>query len=152
MDRCKENYVSRPVKTTVPFGPKRVLVTEQIPSQHPGSASSGQAQWVLCPSNSQRVSPQAQKPVAGQKSVLKQLPAASVPRPASRLSNPQKSEQPQPAASGNSEKEQTSIQKTEDSKRREWTLEDFDIGRPLGKGSLEMSIWRGRSKASSSWL
>lgn len=73
-------------------------MTEQIPSQNLGSASSGQAQRVLCPSNSQRVPPQAQKPVAGQKPVLKQLPAASVPCPVSRLSNPQKTEQP--AASG----------------------------------------------------
>uniref|UniRef100_A0A8J8YA08 non-specific serine/threonine protein kinase n=1 Tax=Rattus norvegicus TaxID=10116 RepID=A0A8J8YA08_RAT len=127
---------------------KPILVTEQIPSQHPGSASSGQAQRVLCPSNSQRVPPQAQKPVAGQKPVLKQLPAASGPRPASRLSNPQKSEQPQPAASGNnSEKEQTSIQKTEDSKKRQWTLEDFDIGRPLGKGKFG-NVYLAREKQS----
>ncbi|XP_021011456.1 aurora kinase A isoform X3 [Mus caroli] len=135
MDRCKENCVSRPVKTTVPFGPKRVLVTEQIPSQNLGSASSGQAQRVLCPSNSQRVPSQAQKLGAGQKPAPKQLPAASVPRPVSRLNNPQKSEQP--AASGNnSEKEQASLQKTEDTKKRQWTLEDFDIGRPLGKGKF----------------
>ncbi|XP_032758535.1 aurora kinase A [Rattus rattus] len=142
------NLMPSELMTTVPFGPKRVLVTEQIPSQHPGSASSGQAQRVLCPSNSQRVPPQAQKPVAGQKPVLKQLPAASGPRPASRLSNPQKSEQPQPAASGNnSEKEQTSIQKTEDSKKRQWTLEDFDIGRPLGKGKFG-NVYLAREKQS----
>lgn len=64
--------------------------------------------------------------------------ATIVPRPVSPLSNPQKSEQPQPAASGNnSEKEQTSIQKTEDSgEKRQWTLEDFDIGRSLRKGKF----------------
>jgi aurora kinase A len=103
MDRCKENCVSRPVKTEVPFGPKHVLISEQIPSQNLGSASSGQAQRVLCPFNSQHVPSQAQKLVAGQKLELKQLPAASVPRPVSWLSNPQK----RPAASGyNSEKKE----------------------------------------------
>ncbi|GAB1287264.1 Aurora kinase A [Apodemus speciosus] len=146
MDRCKENCVSRPVKTTVPFGPKRVLVTEQIPSQNLGSASSGQAQRVLCPSNSQRVPSQAQKAGAGQKPVLKQLPAASVPRPVSRLSNPQKTEQPV-ASGNNSEKEQACIQKTEDTKKRQWTLEDFDIGRPLGKGKFG-NVYLAREKQS----
>ena len=138
MDRCKENCGSRPAKTTVPFGPKRVLVTEQIPSQNLGLASSGQAQRVLCPSNSSHCVPsQAQKLASCQKPVPKQLPAANVPRPVSQLSNPQKSEQPQPTASGNnSEKEQASKQKTEASKKRQWTLEDFDIGRPLGKGKF----------------
>ncbi|XP_055452131.1 aurora kinase A [Psammomys obesus] len=149
MDRCKENCTSRPLKTTVPFGPKRVLVTEQIPSQNLGSASSGQAQRVLCPSNSaQRVPPQAQKLVSGQKPVLKQVPAASIPRSGSRLGNPQKSEQPQPAASGNnSEKEPASKQKNEDSKKRQWTLEDFDIGRPLGKGKFG-NVYLAREKQS----
>ncbi|KAK7800787.1 hypothetical protein U0070_002892, partial [Myodes glareolus] len=73
-----------------------------------GLAISGQAQRVLCPSNSShRVPSQAQKLASCQKPVPKQLPAASVPRPVSQLSNPQKSEQPQPTASGNnSEKEQ----------------------------------------------
>lgn len=62
MDRCKENCASWPAKTTIPFGPKRLLVTEQIPSQNLGLASSGQAQRVLCPSNSShRVPSQAQK-------------------------------------------------------------------------------------------
>lgn len=90
-----------PSQTTVPFGPKRVLVTEQIPSQNLGLPGSGQAQRVLCPSNSSlRVPSQTQKLVSGQKPVPKQLPAASVPRPVSRLSNPQKSEQPQPTGSG----------------------------------------------------
>ncbi|XP_050008865.1 aurora kinase A [Alexandromys fortis] len=149
MDRCKENCGSRPAKTTVPFGPKRVLVTEQIPSQNLGLASSGQAQRVLCPSNSShRVPSQAQKLASCQKPVPKQLPAANVPRPVSRLSNPQKSEQHQPTASGNnSEKEQASKQKTEDSKKRQWTLEDFDIGRPLGKGKFG-NVYLAREKQS----
>nr|KAF6470774.1 aurora kinase A [Molossus molossus] len=58
MDKSKENCTSGPVKTTVlpGEGPKRVPVTQQFPSQHPLSANSGQAQRVLCPSNSsQRV-------------------------------------------------------------------------------------------------
>ncbi|ERE70358.1 aurora kinase A [Cricetulus griseus] len=143
MDRCKENCVSRPVKTTGPFGPKRVLVTEQIP------ASSGQAQRVLCPSNSShRVPSQAQKAVSGQKPVPKQLPAVSVPRPVSQLSDPQKSEQASPADSGNnSENDRASKQKTEDSKKRQWTLEDFDIGRPLGKGKFG-NVYLAREKQS----
>ncbi|XP_008840856.1 aurora kinase A [Nannospalax galili] len=142
MDRSKENCASGPIKASVPFGdgPKRVLVTQQFPSQNPGSASTGQAQRVLCPSNATHRGPsQAQKLVSSQKPVPKQL------QPVSRLSNPQKSEQPE--ASGNPEKERASKQKSEDSKKRQWTLEDFDIGRPLGKGKFG-NVYLAREKQS----
>ncbi|XP_057557889.1 aurora kinase A isoform X1 [Hippopotamus amphibius kiboko] len=155
MDKCKENCILGP-KTTVPLGdgPKRVLVTQQFPSQNPVSANSGQAQRVLCPSNSsQRVPSQVQKLVSSQKPVqtLKQKPvqAASAPRPGSRpLSNTQKSEQPQPPAPGNNpEKKEASKQKNEESKKRQWALEDFEIGRPLGKGKFG-NVYLAREKQS----
>ncbi|KAG3289700.1 AURKAP1-like, partial [Ictidomys tridecemlineatus] len=130
--------VSGPVKATVPHGegPKRVLVTQHIPSQNPLSTSSGQAQRILCPSNSsQRVPLHAQKLVSSQKLGQNKLQAASIPRPVSRpVNNTQKSEQSQPSVPGNNpERELASKQKNEDLKKRQWTLDDFDTGRPLGK-------------------
>ncbi|XP_019492875.1 PREDICTED: aurora kinase A [Hipposideros armiger] len=160
MDKPKENCVSGPAKTTVlpGDGPKRVLVTQQYPSQHPLSANSGQAQRVLCPSNSsQRVPSQAQKLVSSHKPVqnLKQKPlqAASVPRPVSRpLTNIPKSEQPQPPTPGKSDfwdvldtQFFSSWPKTKN--KRQWALEDFEIGRPLGKGKFG-NVYLAREKQS----
>lgn len=125
MDKCKENCISG-LKTTVPpgDGPKRVPVTQHFPAQHLPSANSGQAQRVLCPSNSsQRLPSHTQKLVSSHKPVQnlkqKQSQATSGPRPVSRpLSNTQQSEQPQPAAPGNNpEKEAASKQKNEESKK-----------------------------------
>uniref|UniRef100_A0AAA9S080 non-specific serine/threonine protein kinase n=1 Tax=Bos taurus TaxID=9913 RepID=A0AAA9S080_BOVIN len=143
-------------QTAVPLsdGPKRVPVAQQFPSQNPVSVNSGQAQRVLCPTNSsQRVPSQAQKLVSIQKPVqtLKQKPpqAASAPRPVTRPpSNTQKSKQPQPPAPGNNpEKEVASKQKNEESKKRQWALEDFEIGRPLGKGKFG-NVYLAREKQS----
>uniref|UniRef100_A0A8C5L826 non-specific serine/threonine protein kinase n=1 Tax=Jaculus jaculus TaxID=51337 RepID=A0A8C5L826_JACJA len=148
-DACYPFLLPLPIQATIPLGgPKRVLITQQ----NPGSASSGQAQRVLCPSNSsQRVPSQGQKLVSSHKPVPKQLQTTSMPQPVSRpASIPQKSEppQPQPAAPGNnSEKDQASKQKNEDSKKRQWTLEDFDIGRPLGKGKFG-NVYLAREKQS----
>lgn len=150
MDRCKENCGFRPAKTTVPFGPKRVLVTEQIPSQNLGLASSGQAQRVLCPSNSSHCVPsQAQKLASCQKPVPKQLPAASVPQPVSWLSKPQKSEQPQPQEIIlTRNRHQNRKLKTRKKGSGVWRI--LTLASP-GKGKREMFTWQGRSKASLSW-
>ncbi|XP_003463696.2 aurora kinase A [Cavia porcellus] len=154
MDKAKENLISGSIKATGPLGngPKRVLVMKQPPSQNPSSESggSGQAQRVLCPSNSsQRVPTQAQKLICSQKVVQKQLQATGGAHPVPRPENStQKSEQSQPAASGgNPGKEVESKPKNEDSKRRQWTLEDFDIGRPLGKGKFG-NVYLAREKQS----
>ncbi|XP_004484680.1 aurora kinase A [Dasypus novemcinctus] len=156
MDKCKENYISGPVKTTVLSGdgPKRVLMTPQLPSQNPISASSGQAQRVLCSSNtSHRIPTQAQKLVSSRKAVQiqkqKQPQTTPVSHPVSKpLNNTQKSEQSQPPASGsNSGKELESKQKKEESKKRQWALEDFEIGRPLGKGKFG-NVYLAREKQS----
>ncbi|XP_062060378.1 aurora kinase A isoform X1 [Lepus europaeus] len=154
MERSKENCISGPIKAAALLGdgPKRVPVTQHFPSQNPVSACSGQAERVLCPSNSsQRVPSQAQKLLPAQKPVqkLKQAQAASVPRPVSKPpNNTPKSEQPPPSAPGNNpEKELTSNQKNEESKKRQWTLEDFDIGRPLGKGKFG-NVYLAREKQS----
>lgn len=155
MDQSKENYISGPVKATSPVGgPKHVLVTQQFPCQNPLPANSGQAQWVLCPSNSsQRVPLQAQKlgsshkPVQNQKQ--KQLQATSVPHPVSRpLNNTQKSKQPPLSApENNPEEELASKQKNEESKKRQWALEDFEIGHLLGKGKFG-NVYLAREKQS----
>ncbi|KAG8519727.1 Aurora kinase A, partial [Galemys pyrenaicus] len=202
MDKSKENCISGPVKTVLPLGDgaKRVPVNQHFPSQNPLSANSGQAQRVLCPSDSsQRLPSQAQKLVSSHKAVpnpkQKQLQANSVPRPVSRpLAGTQKSEPPPPASGNNPEKEQASKQKTEESKkkvpaeyscgcqcayrmylllrtyleeicfhilkmfkfflphtkfflRRQWVLEDFEIGRPLGKGKFG-NVYLAREKQS----
>ncbi|XP_008582977.1 PREDICTED: aurora kinase A [Galeopterus variegatus] len=154
MERSKENCISGPVKAIIPLGdgPKRVPVTQQFPSQHVLSASSGQAQRVLCPSNSsQRVPSQTQKLVSSHKQNQnqKQLQATGVPHSISRpLNNTKKSEQPQPSAPGdNPEKELASKQKNEESKKRQWALEDFEIGRPLGKGKFG-NVYLAREKQS----
>ncbi|CAK7302115.1 Aurora kinase A [Vulpes lagopus] len=156
MDKSKEHCIAGPVKTAIALGdgPKCVLVTQQVPSQNPLSANSGQAQRVLCPSNSsQRVPPQTQKLVSSHKSAQnlkqKQLQATGVPRPASRsLNNTQKSGQPSSSAPGNnSEKELATKQKNEESKKRQWALEDFEIGCPLGKGKFG-NVYLAREKQS----
>ena len=92
MDKSKENCIAGPVKTTIALGdgPKCVLVAQQVPSQNPLPANSGQAQRVLCPSNSsQRVPPQTQKLVSSHKPAQnlkqKQLQAIGVPHPVSSL-------------------------------------------------------------------
>ncbi|XP_003787761.1 aurora kinase A [Otolemur garnettii] len=155
MDRSKENYISGPIKAAVPLdGPKRVPVTQQFSGQNPLPASSGQAPWVLCPSNSsQRIPSQAQKLISSHKPVQnhtqKQLQATSIPHPVSKpLNDTQKSKQLQPAAPGNNrEEEVTSKQKNEESKKRQWALEDFEIGRPLGKGKFG-NVYLAREKQS----
>ncbi|ELV12453.1 Serine/threonine-protein kinase 6 [Tupaia chinensis] len=145
MDRSKENCILGPIKATVPLGdgPKCVPVAQQFPSQNPLPPSSRQAQRVLCPSNSSQRVPRLKlvsnhKPVQNLNQKQKQLPATSVPRPVSKPpSNTPKSEQPQPSKPGNNaEKEVESKQKNEDSKKRQWSLENFEIGRPLGKGKF----------------
>ncbi|XP_040837216.1 aurora kinase A isoform X2 [Ochotona curzoniae] len=152
MERSKENCISGPIKAPLlGDGPKRVPVT-----QHPVSVSSGQAERVLCPSNSsQRVPAQAQRLVATQKPVqkLKQVPtqATLAPRPVSKPpSSTPKSEAPQlpppPAPGANPEKGPASSQQNEKSKKQ-WTLDDFDIGRPLGKGKFG-NVYLAREKES----
>lgn len=155
MNRPKENYGSGPLKaaTLVGHGPKRVLVPQS--SQNPPSAGGGQAQRVLCPSNSsQRLPAQAPKGVPGHRAVQnvkhKQLPATAVVLPISQPSNSSSSKSEQvlpPEAGNNSEKELQSKQKNEDSKKRQWSLDDFEIGRPLGKGKFG-NVYLAREKQS----
>ncbi|XP_007953776.1 aurora kinase A [Orycteropus afer afer] len=160
MDKSKENCVSGPIKAMLPLsdGPKRVPVTQQFPSQNLFSAGGGQAQRVLCPSNSsQNIPSQAQKLASSRKPVQvqsqsqkrKPLQITAVPRPVSRPPNTTpKSEQAQPSASGNNPgKELASKQNKEESKKRQWTLEDFEIGRPLGKGKFG-NVYLAREKQS----
>ncbi|XP_047583095.1 aurora kinase A-like [Lutra lutra] len=64
------------------------------------------------------------------------------------LNNTQKKEQPSSSAPGsNSEKELATKQKSEESKKRQWALDDFEIGRPLGKGKFG-NVYLAREKQS----
>ncbi|KAM6163879.1 aurora kinase A [Rhynchocyon petersi] len=188
MDKCnKENCISGPAKTTLPLGdgPKRVPVTQPFPCQNPLSVSCGQAQRVLCPSNSsQSVPSHGQKlvpsrklgPSQNQRPKWKPLSttatATTVPRPVPKLANstlkreqPPKSEQA-PKSEQNTKSEQTPEQTppatsapdgpltalkipvaTHRSSKRQWTLEDFEIGRPLGKGKFG-NVYLAREKQS----
>ncbi|XP_006881715.1 PREDICTED: aurora kinase A [Elephantulus edwardii] len=160
MEKCKENCISGPAKVTQPLGdgPKRVPVTQPFPSQNLLSASGGQAQRVLCPANSYRSIPShapklvpLRKPSKSQAQHPKQkpLPTTTAPRPVSKLaSSGPRSEQAPPSAAGNNPgKELASKQKKEESKKRQWTLEDFEIGRPLGKGKFG-NVYLAREKQS----
>uniref|UniRef100_A0A8B9U5Q2 non-specific serine/threonine protein kinase n=1 Tax=Anas zonorhyncha TaxID=75864 RepID=A0A8B9U5Q2_9AVES len=134
-------------------GPKRVPV-----SQHSAQSrvlnSGGQAQRVLCPSNlAQRVPVQSQKSVpSNQKLSNNQTTQQPRPKflvqPMARPQVPSKTnEKPQQApAPGNSEDdaESSSKQKNEE---RQWSLDDFEIGRPLGKGKFG-NVYLAREKQS----
>uniref|UniRef100_A0A8C3C499 non-specific serine/threonine protein kinase n=1 Tax=Cairina moschata TaxID=8855 RepID=A0A8C3C499_CAIMO len=133
-------------------GPKRVPV-----SQHSAQSrvlnSGGQAQRVLCPSNlAQRVPVQSQKSVpSNQKLSNNQTTQQPRPKflvqPMARPQVPSKTnEKPQqaPAPAKSSEAESSSKQKNEE---RQWSLDDFEIGRPLGKGKFG-NVYLAREKQS----
>ncbi|XP_028926892.1 aurora kinase A isoform X1 [Ornithorhynchus anatinus] len=150
------------IKTAVSLGdgPKRVPIAQPSQNRLPGSG--GQAQRVLCPSNlAQRVPSQAPKPVSSQKVASGQKPVPnqqsqappSHPAPRPQPTTPNK-DQAQPPTSANipekrevpSQKE-APCQKNEESKKRQWSLDDFDIGRPLGKGKFG-NVYLAREKQS----
>ncbi|KAM9067864.1 aurora kinase A isoform X2 [Sarcophilus harrisii] len=156
MDKSKENSVSGPSnKTTILLGegPKRVPVTQHISSQNRLPASSGQAQRVLRPSNTLLVSSQTQKNVSSHKAVQTQQsqklqPAAVIPPTSRPPNNTQNTEQSQTAVSASAPgKGETPKQKNEETKKRQWALDDFEIGRPLGKGKFG-NVYLAREKQS----
>ncbi|XP_035404394.1 aurora kinase A [Cygnus atratus] len=169
MDKnTKENRSGNPVRVpktanAVVDGPKRVPV-----SQHSAQSrllnSGGQAQRVLCPSNyAQRVPVQSQKSVlSNQKLSNNQTTQQPRPKflvqPMARPQVPSKTnEKPQqaPAPAKSSEAESSSKQKNEEptkkkneeNKKRQWSLDDFEIGRPLGKGKFG-NVYLAREKQS----
>nr|XP_005489097.1 aurora kinase A [Zonotrichia albicollis] len=167
MDRnMKENhaaYPGRAAKVTNPIGdvPKRVPVSQHSAQSH--SLTSGAPARVLCPANfAQRVPVQPQKPALTAqkppKNQTAQQPRPKVPQQATvrPQAASKSSEKPAQAAAAaqNPEAENTSKQKTEETKktseetrRRQWSLDDFEIGRPLGKGKFG-NVYLAREKQS----
>ncbi|NXY90841.1 AURKA kinase, partial [Alcedo cyanopectus] len=144
-------------------GPKRVPVSQHSSqSQLPNGGI--QAPRVLCPSNlAQRVPVQSQKPALSNQ-ILSNKQTTQQPRPkllsqsSARPQAPSKnSEKPQqaPVPAKKSEAESTSKQKTEEpakkkseeTKKRQWSLDDFEISRPLGKGKFG-NVYLAREKQS----
>ncbi|XP_009068588.1 PREDICTED: aurora kinase A isoform X2 [Acanthisitta chloris] len=166
----KENhpvYPGRAAKVPNPIGdgPKRVPVS-QYSAQSRLLTTGAQAQRVLCPANFvQRVPVQSQKPVLSNKKpshnqpaqqLRTKLPLQATVRPQVPSKTSEKPQQaPGPANSKNPEAETTSKQKsddaakkkTEETKKRQWSLDDFEIGRPLGKGKFG-NVYLAREKQS----
>ncbi|NXF92284.1 AURKA kinase, partial [Eubucco bourcierii] len=151
-------------KTSNPIGdgPKRVPVSQH--SAQSRIVNGGvQAQRVLCSSNfAQRVPVQSQKSVlSNQKLSNDQTTQQPRPKQIQATARPQvptkNNEKPKqaPVSAKNSEAESTSKQKTEETakkkneenKKRQWSLDDFDIGRPLGKGKFG-NVYLAREKQS----
>ncbi|KAG6938626.1 aurora kinase A [Chelydra serpentina] len=158
----KENHNGLPghsVKTlpTIGDGPKRLLVHQQHPQNRvPGGGV--QAQRILCPSNlAQRVpvQSQAQKSAMSnqkqfQNQLMQQPRPTSLVQPISRPPAPSKNNEEPPQASLSAKKpeaEGTSVQKNDETKKRQWCLDDFEIGRPLGKGKFG-NVYLAREKQS----
>ncbi|NWX20216.1 AURKA kinase, partial [Aegotheles bennettii] len=143
-------------------GPKRVPVS-QTSTQSRLLSSGIQAQRVLCPSNfSQRVPVQSQKPVlSNQKLSNTQTTQQPRPKPAVQTTAkpqvPSKSNvKPQQApVPGNSEDDVQlrhlgyfcSMKQSAVQKKRQWCLDDFEVGRPLGKGKFG-NVYLAREKQS----
>ncbi|KAM6298658.1 aurora kinase A [Aegotheles albertisi] len=173
----KENHPacpSRAPKLANPIGdgPKRVPVS-QTSAQSRLLNSGIQAQRVLCPSNfGQRVPVQSQKPVlSNQKLSNTQTTQQPRPKPAVQMTAkpqvPSKSNvktQQTPVPAKNSEAENTSKKTNEETakkkneetakkkneetaKKRQWSLDDFEVGRPLGKGKFG-NVYLAREKQS----
>ncbi|XP_059718416.1 aurora kinase A isoform X2 [Haemorhous mexicanus] len=164
MDRnVKENHAAysgraAKVKVANPIGdaPKRVPASQH--SAQSRSLTSGAPARVLCPANfSQRVPVLPQKPPKVSNNPTQQLrpklPQQATVRP--QAASKSREKPPQAAAPAqNPEAESTSKQKTEETKKksegtekRQWSLDDFEIGRPLGKGKFG-NVYLAREKRS----
>ncbi|NXN19676.1 AURKA kinase, partial [Indicator maculatus] len=151
-------------KTANPIGdgPKRVPVS-QCSAQNGITNGGVQAQRVLCSSNfAQRVPVQSRKSVLSNQKLSNDQTALQ-PRPklvqaTARPQVPSKSNEkpkqaPVPAKSTEAEttskqkNEETAKKKNEENKKRQWSLDDFEIGRPLGKGKFG-NVYLAREKQS----
>ncbi|KAM4691972.1 aurora kinase A [Rhinophrynus dorsalis] len=157
---AKENHHGVNVKgfPSMADGPKRIPVTQQSTQIRP-PGTGGSAQRILCPSNvPQRVPSQPQKPVLNnQKPLSQQSSNQTQPRPATQVQQTSKTqatggtnEQQQPnnppapslekkggsEQSKNTEQIKNTAAPKNEGKKKQWCLEDFEIGRPLGKGKF----------------
>ncbi|XP_053309047.1 aurora kinase A [Spea bombifrons] len=133
-------------------GPKRIPVAaQQRSAQVRPPGTSALAQRVLCPSKGpQQI--QTQKPgLANQKPLNQPTSNSAHLRPASRVPPtckphpPNENHEPAQASSsaapslekrGNPEQNNPAGTANDETKKRQWCLEDFEIGRPLGKGKF----------------
>ncbi|XP_075757277.1 aurora kinase A isoform X2 [Pelodiscus sinensis] len=157
----KENHNGLPghsvkILPSIGDGPKRLPVHQQHPQNWvPGSGI--QAQRVFCPSNlAQRVPVQSQvqkSALSNQKQsqnlLMQQSRPTSVVQPISGPPAPSKNneESQQASVSAKNQAEGTSGQKNEETKKKQWCLDDFEIGRPLGKGKFG-NVYLAREKQS----
>ncbi|XP_056404043.1 aurora kinase A isoform X2 [Hyla sarda] len=143
-------------------GPKRIPVTQQHAVQAKQASTGIAPQRVLCSSNMpQRVL--TQKPVvSNQKQQTAQLTTQMLPKPTASVPHPCRPpavmESKEPALTSTSaapvvEKTTADQNKApagilkEEGKKKQWSLEDFEIGRPLGKGKFG-NVYLAREKQS----
>ncbi|XP_073538869.1 aurora kinase A [Phyllobates terribilis] len=144
--------------TSMADGPKRIPVTQQHAPQVKQAGNSTAPQRVLCSSNQpQRVL--TKKPV-----VPNQKQTVQATKPTAPVQHPCKpqalNENKEPALSNHSaapfiDKKATADQNKapatvlpkEEGKKKQWCLEDFEIGRPLGKGKFG-NVYLAREKQS----
>ncbi|XP_066443665.1 aurora kinase A [Eleutherodactylus coqui] len=157
---AKENRVGLPggslkSLTSMADGPRRVPVTQQHTAQAKPAGNSTSAQRVLC-SSSQPQRVLTQKPVIpNQKKNTAQTTNQSKPSvPVQPQCRPREgNENKNPALTGSSS---VVVEKTdhpataaikEEGKKKQWCLDDFEIGRPLGKGKFG-NVYLAREKQS----
>ncbi|XP_030359048.1 aurora kinase A isoform X2 [Strigops habroptila] len=164
----KENHSGYPSRTTkiansFGDGPKRVPMSQHS-AQSQLLKSSVQAQRIPCSSNfAQRVPVQPRKPILSNQKLSNhritqqprpKLPVQATARPQVPSKNNEKPHQaPVPAKSSEAEstskekKQETAKKENEETKKRQWCLDDFEIGRPLGKGKFG-NVYLAREKQS----
>ncbi|XP_075032578.1 aurora kinase A [Mixophyes fleayi] len=146
--------------TSMADGPKRIPVSQQQTTQAKPTGTCGAAQRILCSSNiPQRVL--SQKPVLPNKKQLNVQPT-NQPQPKPATLGP-KTCQPHPDTENRdpalthssadkkiiADQGKTPAASTvkEEGKKKQWCLEDFEIGRPLGKGKFG-NVYLAREKQS----
>ncbi|XP_069809851.1 aurora kinase A isoform X2 [Dendropsophus ebraccatus] len=150
--------------TTMADGPRRVPVTQQHAAQVKQPGARVAPQRVLCSSNlpqrvlSQKTAVPNQKPQTGQLSNQTQpkptAPVLTACRPPSVMEgNKEQSLTSTSAAPGIDQataapnQAPTTSRIKEEGKKKQWGLEDFEIGRPLGKGKFG-NVYLAREKQS----
>ncbi|XP_075701758.1 aurora kinase A-A-like [Rhinoderma darwinii] len=150
------------VKNSIADGPKRIPVTQQRAAQAKPAGHRIAPQKILCSSNlPQRVLSQ-KLVVLSQKQETAQPTNQAQPKPSAPCSHPSRPQvvnEDKALASSSAapvlEKKTTADQNVtpdgnlikEEGKKKQWCLEDFEIGRPLGKGKFG-NVYLAREKES----
>ncbi|XP_040292465.1 aurora kinase A [Bufo bufo] len=149
--------------TSIADGPKRIPVTQQHATQEKQAGSGTAPQRILCSSNMPQRVP-IQKPVVpNQKQQTAQPTNQTQPKPTAPIQHPCKpqlvNENKDPtltSSSVGSDVEKKAAEQNmalatpipkEEGRKKQWCLEDFEIGRPLGKGKFG-NVYLAREKQS----